>query len=136
MTTEKDIEKKIIVSVQGAGSIVFKNNVGYAQKTDPNTGKKYWIRFGLCEGSSDLIGITPVTITQGMVGKTIGVFTAIEVKKDVTKSYDKHRMDTQKRFIDFINHNGGFAFKSDDPDKAMKEIEKRRKVLGQLYSGR
>jgi len=136
MVTEKDIEKKIIMSVQGAGSVVFKNNVGYAQKTDPNTGKKYWIRFGLCEGSSDLIGITPVTITQGMVGKTIGVFTAIEVKKDVTKSYDKHRMDTQKRFIDFINRNGGFAFKSDDPEKAQKEIEKRRKVLGQLYSGR
>jgi len=136
MTTEKDIEKKIIVSVQNAGSIVFKNNVGYAQKTDPNTGKKYWIRFGLCEGSSDLIGITPVTITQGMVGKTVGVFTAIEVKKDVNKSYDKHRMETQQRFIDFINRNGGFAFKSDDPDKALKQVEKKKKELGQLYFGR
>lgn len=133
MTTEKDIEKKITMSVQGAGSIVFKNNVGYAQKTDPNTGKSYWIRFGLCEGSSDLIGITPVKITPGMIGKTVGVFTAIEVKKDVKKSYDKHRMDTQQRFIDFINRNGGFAFKSDDPDKATEEIIERVASLNQLY---
>lgn len=136
MTTEKDIEKKIIVSVQNAGSIVFKNNVGYAEKTDPTTGKKYWIRFGLCEGSSDLIGITPVTVTEGMIGKTIGVFTAIEVKKDVNKKYDKHRMETQQRFIDFINRNGGFAFKADDPDKALKQVEKKKKELGQLYFGR
>ena len=85
MTTEHDIQNKIVLSVQKAGSTMFRNNVGYAQKTDPNTGKSYWIRFGLCEGSSDLIGITPVKITPGMIGKTVGVFTAIEVKKDVKK---------------------------------------------------
>lgn len=130
MVTEKDIERLIILSVQKAGSTVFKNNVGTAEKTDPNTGKKYWVRFGLCEGSSDLIGITPVNITQAMVGKTIGVFTAIEVKKDVRKKYDKHRMETQQRFIDFVNRNGGFAFKSDDPDKAREEIEKRKNPAG------
>ena len=129
MTTEKDIEKRIIISVQSAGSTVFKNNVGSAEKTDPNTGKKYWVRFGLCEGSSDLIGITPVSITPDMVGEKIGVFTAIEVKKDVTKSYNKHRMETQQRFIDFVNNNGGFAFKSDDPLEAGKEILKRKKFL-------
>lgn len=134
MTTEHDIQNKIVLSVQKAGSTMFRNNVGYAQKTDPNTGKSYWIRFGLCEGSSDLIGITPVKITPGMIGKTVGVFTAIEVKKDVKKSYDKHRMDTQQRFIDFINRNGGFAFKSDDPEKAQKEVLDRKDVLGQLYN--
>ena len=120
--TEKDIEKQIILAVQKLGSVVFKNNVGTAEKTDPNTGKKYWVRFGLCEGSSDLIGITPVTITQGMVGKRIGVFTAIEVKKDVKKGYNKHRMETQQRFIDFVNNKGGFAFKADDPDVAVSLI--------------
>lgn len=122
MTTEKDIEKKIILSVQDVGATVFKNNVGTAEKVDARTGKKYFVRFGLCEGSSDLIGITPVTITQGMVGKRIGVFTAIEVKKDVRKSYDKHRMETQQRFINFIKSKGGIAFKSDDPQKAKDEI--------------
>lgn len=133
MATEKDIEKNIILSVQKLGSTVFKNNVGTAEKTDPTTGKKYWVRFGLCEGSSDLIGITPVKITQGMVGKIIGVFTAIEVKKDVNKKYDKHRMETQQRFIDFVNRKGGFAFKSDDPDKATGEIFELVASLNQPY---
>lgn len=119
MTTEKDIERQIILSVQQNGTVVFKNNVGSAKKVDPNTGKEYWINFGLCEGSSDLIGITPIQITKEMVGKRIGVFTAIEVKKNVGKSYNKRRMEMQQRFIDFINNNGGFAFKSDDPNKAL-----------------
>ena len=122
MTTETDIQNKIVIAVQVLGTTMFRNNVGVAEKIDKNTGKKYWVRFGLCEGSSDLIGITPVKITQGMVGKTIGVFTAIEVKKDVKKKYDKHRMETQQRFIDFINSKGGFAFKSDNPEKAKDSI--------------
>jgi len=120
---EKDIEKKIILSVQECGATVFKNNVGSAKKVDPNTGKEYWINFGLCEGSSDLIGITPVEITQDMVGKTIGVFTAIEVKKNVNKKYKASRMESQQRFIDFINKKGGIAFKSDDPTDALKRIK-------------
>ena len=120
---EKDVEKRIILSVQECGTTVFKNNVGSAKKVDPNTGKEYWINFGLCEGSSDLIGITPIEITQGMVGKTIGVFTAIEVKKNVNKKYKASRMESQQRFIDFINKKGGIAFKSDDPTDALKRIK-------------
>lgn len=122
MVSEKDIEKKIIIAVQSVGTTVFKNNVGTAKKVDPRTGKEYFVRFGLCEGSSDLIGITPITITDNMVGKKIGVFTAIEVKKDVKKKYDKHRMETQQRFIDFVNKNGGVAFKSDDPEDACNKL--------------
>ena len=122
--TEKDIEKLIILSAQKAGSTVFKNNVGTCEKIDPHTGKKYFIRFGLCEGSSDLIGITPIEIKPDMVGKRIGLFTAIEVKKDVKKSYNKHRMETQKAFIDFVNTNGGIAFKADDPKEVFDILNK------------
>ena len=122
MTTETDVQNLIVLSVQRLGTTMFRNNVGAAEMINKNTGKKYVVKFGLCEGSSDLIGITPIKITQGMVGKKIGVFTAIEVKKDVNKKYDKHRMETQKRFIDFVNGKGGFAFKADDPDKAKDSI--------------
>lgn len=129
MVTETDIQNLIVLRLAKAGTTMFRNNVGSAEKIDKRTGKKYYIKFGLCEGSSDLIGITPVEITQDMVGKTIGVFTAIEVKKDVTKSYDKHRMETQKRFIDFVNKNGGVAFKSDNPEKAVERLNTFRHTL-------
>lgn len=129
MTTEHDVQNKIVLAVQNAGSTMFRNNVGTCEKVDKRTGKKYFVRFGLCEGSSDLIGITPIEITPGMVGKRIGVFTAIEVKKDVKKSYDKHRMETQKRFIDFVNRNGGLAFKADDPDAAVDMLSKFKSWL-------
>jgi hypothetical protein len=38
------------------------------------------INFGLCPGSSDLIGFKSVRITQEMVGQDVAIFTAIEVK--------------------------------------------------------
>ena len=35
---------------------------------------------GMGVGSSDLIGVTRITVTPEMVGKTVAVFTAVEVK--------------------------------------------------------
>ena len=62
------------------------------------------IACGLATGSSDLIGLTPVLITDGMVGQTIGVFTAIEVKTSNGRASKE-----QLTFIDAITKNGGYA---------------------------
>lgn len=125
MSTEKDIERKIIMDTCKIGCRLFKNNVGSATIKNPDTGKEYRVNFGLCKGSSDLIGWTPVAITNEMVGKTIAIFTAVEVKKDVSKKYNKDRMESQQKFIDIVNKNGGIAFKSDNPDEAIKTIIER-----------
>ena len=77
--SEKRVEQEIMLAVSKTGGVIFKNNVGQAYTKD---GQPF--RYGLVKGSSDLIGITPVTITQDMVGSTLGVFTAIEVKKSRT----------------------------------------------------
>ena len=58
-----------------AGARLFRNNVGLAYYPG---GER--VAYGLCPGSSDLIGWTPVTITPEMVGDTIAVFTSIEAK--------------------------------------------------------
>lgn len=60
--------------------------------------------------SSDFIGIRPVLITPDMVGKTIGVFTAVEMKAEGWRfnKNDKHILK-QKYFIDIVRYYGGYA---------------------------
>lgn len=57
---------------------------------------------GLCKGSSDLIGFTSVKITPDMVGKTVAIFTAIEIKDGAKVS------DEQKNFIEVVGNAGGY----------------------------
>lgn len=59
-------------------------------------------------GVSDLIGITPHVVTQEDVGRTIGVFTALETKqlKDTTA---KSRKLSQGNFLKQVNALGGLG---------------------------
>lgn len=59
--------------------------------------------------SSDLIGITTIVITPDMVGKKIGVFTAVEVKKPFWKFGSDPREIAQNNFIQWVISLGGFA---------------------------
>ena len=94
---------------------LWRNSVGFART---ETGSL--LHFGLCKGSSDLIGITEVEITPEMVGRKLGVFTAIEVK-------DKGKKPTkeQKNFIEFIKSKGGLAGVA----RSNKDVEKIVKDL-------
>lgn len=96
-------------------SRLFRNNVGEAW-----TGKSRWIeylgrkifeiiapqriKFGLTEGSSDLIGWKTIVITEDMVGKKIAVFRAVEEKtgKDTLS-------EEQARFLNQVSISGGIA---------------------------
>ena len=78
------------------------------------------IEFGLVNGASDLIGLTQITITADMVGKTVAVFTAIEVKPpgEEAKTHQQH-------FIDFVNNFGGLAGVAHSPDEATRLVTRR-----------
>jgi len=86
------------------------------------------IQFGLQRGSSDLIGVTAVKITPDMVGETIGVFTAIEVKKSNWKRpgpKNKHH-EEQMNFISVIRDHGGiagFATSADEFEQIIGEVQ-------------
>ena len=75
------------------------------------------IKFGLCEGSSDFIGLTRVTITPEMVGKTVAIFTAIEVKHGTKPTPE------QLNFIEFVRSAGGFAGIAHNDAEALAIIE-------------
>lgn len=110
---ESAVQKMIIQEAALKGCILWRNNVGCM--VDKN-GRL--IRYGLNNTSkkendeyksSDLIGIRKITITPQMVGKTIGVFVAREIKREGWKYKGSDPEKAQKRFIDLIIDMGGDA---------------------------
>jgi hypothetical protein len=95
--TEQDIMRSIMLAPHGCR--LWRNNTGAIKD---ETGRL--VRFGLCTGSSDLIGIRPITITADMVGTRVGVFTAIEVKTPKGKPTVE-----QINFIQHVKGLGGIA---------------------------
>ncbi len=81
------------------GCRLFRNNTGAIKDAEGRL-----VRFGLCKGSSDLIGLKPITITPEMVGKKIAAFVAIEVKTPTGKPTAE-----QLHFIDRVKAFGGIA---------------------------
>jgi hypothetical protein len=69
------------------------------------------VKFGLPTGSSDLIGWTPITITQGHVGQTLAVFTAVETKGTTTRVEPE-----QINFLQQVQRAGGIAALLRSPD--------------------
>ena len=98
--SEAAIQQQIRLALSRAGVVAFRNNVG--QYTDTKTGRP--IQYGLCVGSSDLIGWTTVTVTPEMVGSTVAVFTAVEVKTPTGRPTEH-----QLNFIAQVIKAGGFA---------------------------
>lgn len=87
---------------------IFRNNVGMING----------VQFGLCVGSSDLIGFKSVIITPEMVGKKIAIFTAIEVKTESGKVSER-----QTKFIDMVANFGGIGALVRSVDDAKKILK-------------
>ena len=62
------------------------------------------VTFGLCPGSSDLIGLRQVVIGPEHLGQTLAVFAAVEVKAPGGRASPE-----QLAFIAAINNLGGIA---------------------------
>jgi hypothetical protein len=78
---------------------IFRNNNGAFKQAGGGM-----VRYGLGTGTSDFIGWTAKTITDDMVGRSVAIFTAIEVKAS-----DGTLTQEQQKFIDLVNKSGGIA---------------------------
>lgn len=111
--SEAKLMRDIQLRLSALGARVFRNNVGMLEDRG---GQK--VRYGLCVGSSDLIGLVPMTITPEMVGKKIAIFTAVEVKTP-TGRLTKEQAD----FLDAVKTAGGIAFVARSVEEAERFIK-------------
>jgi hypothetical protein len=122
MISEAAVQQQIRLEAARRNTPLLRNNNGAAVDS---TGRH--IRFGLGNDSaklnktfksSDLIGIHPVTITPEMVGQTIGVFFAVEVKAPGWKFRESdERAVAQRNFGDWVARHGGIFRFATDPSE-------------------
>ena len=97
--SEQRIQQEIRLAL-GSGPVrLWRNNTG----TLPDRQGRP-VRFGLCKGSSDLIGLRSITIGPEHVGQTLAVFAAVEVKAQTGRT-----TPDQRAFIDAVAAMGGLA---------------------------
>lgn len=99
MNSEANIQNEIMIALSHAGCLIWRNNTGVLKD---KTGRP--IKFGLCKGSSDIIGITPS-----------GQFLAVEVKT-ATGSIRPEQLT----FIAAVQKAGGRAGVARSVDDALK----------------
>lgn len=111
--SEAAIQNQYRFKTAQEGAVLWRNNVGALLDS-----RGIPVRYGLANESKkmnetwksgDLIGIRPITITQAMVGTTIGQFVSAEVKaQGWTFSGTKHEI-AQQNWIDLVRGMGGEA---------------------------
>lgn len=100
---EIEIQKEIMLALDQAGCLVFRNNVGLFWSLD----KLRKVVCGLCKGSSDIIGMAPD-----------GRFLAVEVKTPTGRP-----SKSQQNFITAVNHRGGVAFIARSKEEAIQKLK-------------
>ena len=122
---ESDIQSQILIELSKNGTVAFRINVGSFWAGEIMSNKDNLLLMknprkvqGAPEGTADIIGITPVVITQSMVGQRVGVFTAIEVKKPGEKPKSH-----QKNYLNRMRELGAIAGVARSPGDAIEILK-------------
>lgn len=97
--TEMGLLRAIQLAATKEEARLFRNNVG---KLKDERGQ--WVAYGLCNGSSDLIGWKSILVTPQMVGKRVAIFVANEIKIRNGKLTKE-----QENFLSVVESAGGIA---------------------------
>ena len=133
--TEADLMRQIMIDVSATGARAFRNNVARGVVGDvewPRTVRRVVVQAGdavvrnarvlhagLCEGSSDVIGVVPVTIRQEHVGLTLGLFLALEVKSESGRP-----TPAQTNFVAMVDKLGGLGGIVRSSDEALALVRR------------
>jgi hypothetical protein len=97
--TESHTLQSIRLALSNDDVRLFRNNCGVLRNEYGN-----FVTYGLCPGSSDLIGWKSLIIQPDMVGKRIAQFVAVEVKSNTGRPTNE-----QRAFILAVRQYGGRA---------------------------
>lgn len=106
--------KKIQILLATWGFRMFRNNTGVLQDRNGT-----YVRYGLCNGSSDLIGWKQVRIEPWHIGMNMAQFVACEVKQPGKKATEE-----QKNFISAVIAAGGIGFVASSEEEALRAIQR------------
>ena len=97
--SEHEIQQRIRLAC-GRGRVrLWRNNTGALVDQQGR-----FVRFGLCKGSSDLIGLRSLEITPELVGQRIAQFVALEIKTGSGTVSPE-----QRAFLQLGQQQGGLA---------------------------
>ena len=82
---ETKIQNRIMMDMSKKGYLVWRNQVGLFKTIDGRT-----VNIGI-KGSSDLMAVKPTVITPEMVGQTLAVFVAVEVKTETGRQSEPQK---------------------------------------------
>ena len=97
--SEQELQQRIRLEL-GRGPVrLWRNNVGALRDQ-----RGQLVSYGLCRGSSDLIGLRRLTIGPEHLGQSLAVFVAIEVKSE------RGRLTAeQQQFLEVVREFGALA---------------------------
>ena len=111
--SEQELQQRIRLEL-GSGPVrLWRNNVGAL--CDP---RGRLVTYGLCTGSSDLIGLRKLTVTPEHLGQHLALFCALEVKTQRGRATAE-----QERFLAAVRELGGLA-------GVVRSLAEARAVLG------
>lgn len=113
MSSEQAIQQEIRLALGHGAMRLFRNNTGALRDESGRL-----VRFGLCEGSSDLIGLRRVEVTEELLGQMVGQFVALEVKTARGRVTEQ-----QERFLAMVRQMGGVA-------EVVRSVEEAKRLLG------
>lgn len=122
---EQGIQNQILTALGSNGAYGLRVNSGtfWGGKVVSNDGRYLVLANptriqGAIAGTSDIVGCKPIIITPNMVGKKIGVFVAIEVKKPKLNAKEH-----QAKYLKAMKSYGAIVGVARSPEDAIKILE-------------
>ena len=111
--SEQELQQQIRLQLGSSPVRLWRNNVGALRDE-----RGRLVTYGLCKGSSDLIGLRQVLIGPEHLGQTFAVFSAIEVKAP------KGRLrEEQRSFLELVERFGGYSGVATSVEEAARVLK-------------